>query len=697
MHAVAIFGVRPHENPPSRPSRSVPRALRVLVSGTALALAACDEPAGVGAPTGLVLDVRSEAVHVEIRDGWPVQVCDIRLTIGVEGEGTARLTQARMRFFIGEAGEPAVDSFTFAADELESGFGTLEVVEGDVRDALFLASAPGPFRIGGTLRYLWGPHERVREVSGEATCGNVLPPGAAFPTVEILGVTTGGLPLSAGDQVRVTYRAAAPHGLWTSGISVSGAFVESQYFVDTPNASLTRTAFFTIPHDVDHDAPLSIGAFAMDGGLRAVTADTVSSFTLIDDAGPTIEATLPTGSFGAGEPIQIPLVLRDNFTPRWVHWRLGSPALAEDSVQMTYSAREIPHLLAITPQSAWAGQSATLELWATDVAGLRSDTLRTPPGALRFYAYVSGAALPVLRFGTPDEPLGSLTHVVYDPKRRRLYASHSLANLVSIYDLDTGSRLAAVPVPDFPAGMALSPTGDTLIVTRSFSNALARIRLDDLTPLPPVAAVAIDSIGRPDEVHASGVAVTADGTALIQVNNSFTQLTRTAEVDLATGMGRLRRDVTATLGTSVHRWRRLATTSNGERIVIADVGCTRFYRQATDDVTACVDIPWTGAHRTTSSVDGTRIGIGNQVVDGDLAPVTTFPGHDLAVSPDAQRVAYVMNVDRLVQATLADGFVSRATILPFVIDLLLHVPEFDAVVAVNLGYGQFVMLPNAPD
>jgi DNA-binding beta-propeller fold protein YncE len=687
----------------SRSPRFVARISRLLLEGTALALAACDEPTGTGDPTGLILEVGSEAVHVEIAEGWPIQACDVRMTISVEGEGTAILTQLTMRFFVGEEGEPPVDSVTFGAEDLAAGFGGVTFEEGDVESALLSATAPAPFRIEGTLRYHWSSSGRVREVTGDATCGSIVPAGTALPTLELLGITTGALPLSAGDVVAVQYRAAAPRGLWASGVALGGAFETSQLFVDTPNAALTRTAYFTIPHDVAYDVPLTVGLFAMDGALRQVFKDTVSTLTLVDISAPTVEATLPTGSFWAGELIEIPLVLRDNFSPRWVHWRLGSPVLAEDSVVMTYSAREIPHVLAIMPQAEWAGQppwagqSTALQVWATDDAGLTSDTLTTVPGSLQFHAYESGATLPIRRFGTPADPLGDMTHVVYDPKRRRLYASHSLANLVSTYDIETQARLASVPVPDFPAGMTLSPSGDTLIVTSSFSNHLALIRLDDLTPLTPVVAVALDSIGGLDQIHASGVAVTANGTAVVQVNNTFTQLTRTAQVDLATGVGRLRRDVTSTLGTSSHRWRRLATTSNGARIVIADLGCTRFYRQATDDVTPCVDIPWTGPPRTTSSTDGTRIGIGNQVVDADLAPVRTFPGHDLSISPDGQRVAYVVSFDRLVQATLADGSVTRATILPFAIDLILHAPESGAVIAVNLGSGQFVVVPYAPD
>jgi DNA-binding beta-propeller fold protein YncE len=675
----------------------VARASSLLIAGTALALASCDESTGTGTPTGLLLEMGSESVRIEISDGWPIQACDVRLSVSVEGEGTATLTQATMRFFMGEEGEPAVDSFTFAAEELSGGFGGVTFEEGDFETAYLAASAPAPFKIEGTLRYHWSTSGRVREVTGQASCGTLVPAGTALPTLELLSFTTAALPLSAGDVVSVSYRAAASRGLWASGVAVGGAFELTQTFVDTPNSNLIRTANFTVPHDVAHGVPLAVGVFVTDGALRQVFKDTVSTLTLVDAVAPTIQGTLPTGSFGAGDVIEIPLVLRDNFTPRWVHWRLGSPAFAEDSVVMTYSAREIPHVLTIMPQAAWTGESGGLAVWATDVAGLRSDTIKTAPGALRFYTYESGATLPIRRFGTPADPLGDMTHVVYDPKRRRLYASHSLVNQVSTYDIDTHTRLASVPVPNFPAGMALSPSGDTLIVTSSFSNQLTLIRLDDLTPMVPVVAAALDSIGSVGDIHASGVAVTANGTAIIQVNNIFTGSTRTAQVQLATGIGRRRQDVTTLQGTSNHRWRRLATTSNGARIVIADVGCTRFYRQATDDVTGCVNIAWSGPLRTTSSDDGTRIGIGNRVVDGDLAPVRTFVGRDLSVSPDGQRVAYAMNVDRLVQATLADGFVSRATILPFVIDLILHAPESDAVVAVNLGSGQFVVLPNTPE
>ncbi len=128
----------------------------------------------------------------------------------------------------------------------------------------------------------------------------------------------------------------------------------------------------------------------------------------------------------------------------------------------------------------------------------------------------------------------TLSEVVYDQSRQRLYAADYNTNIVDVFDLAGQKYLTPITVGNSPQGLAITPDSTTLAVTNGADDTLSIV---DLTGVTATKTVSLSNIGLPGQCGQQipyAVAATSRNQAVVAVTCGSLTVGEFVVVDLAT-------------------------------------------------------------------------------------------------------------------------------------------------------------------
>jgi YVTN family beta-propeller protein len=228
-----------------------------------------------------------------------------------------------------------------------------------------------------------------------------------------------------------------------------------------------------------------------------------------------------------------------------------------------------------------------------------------------FYSTKARAGLGTIRGST-----GSNLHgIAFSPDRTRAYVTARNSNYVEIIDTVTCAVIGTVDVGASPAGVVVSPDGNTVYVTNSGSDSLSYFATNTSAP-------AVNTINLASGSGPLGVAITPDGSKLYVSNfgNDTVAVVNTATKALCTpGTCSASAIYPISLGASGSGPYGIAVSPNGKSVYIAGYKSGKVYV-----VNAVNDLPLTGTSYPIS-VGGTLTGL-SITPDGLFAYVANYTG-----------------------------------------------------------------------
>jgi hypothetical protein len=459
--------------------------------------------------------------------------------------------------------------------------------------------------------------------------------GSAYDTSTAVSVTVADMtppsfdvatarPLSPqADQVlRAVFRARDNAGLVRIVVAWSGALSGADTF-----------ALTGYPRQHDDSVPRRIPRGASPGRtvtLAITTTDlaglastqTLGPYTLIDSTPPTVTAT--TNAPASAEPLlpgdtlRVTVNAADNHRLAYVGWVAGPPASARDSAAATDTVATGVSLTRVVPL-AWVGNQS-LQAFARDSMGNQQNSLSLPG------LFVIDAIRRPLQAGALVDP-AAIRDLVVDERRNVAYVATASGGQgmwgVAILSLATLSYSGSIAVPFLPAGIDLTPSGDTLVIALSGSPYLGIVDLTAASPVVDTLRLTFDAgDGRsPDQVR-----VAANGRAVVLVAadsaDHIPGLGRVVEVNLATGASAVRADA-GSAGAVSSRPRLARSLDHSKVFVFYRNTCCTFAGQVYDAASNTFLAPVGTAgyfdnHHFSADSSGNRLLVRTTLYDGSL-------------------------------------------------------------------------------
>jgi hypothetical protein len=357
--------------------------------------------------------------------------------------------------------------------------------------------------------------------------------------------------LLGGDSIRVAYTATSPRGIREVSATVFGeSLIESptkaQY---SGEKSVTGEFRLRLPAPVFRTATLRLGV-----------RDTVGQGDNRDvelklHAPPYVRGNVALPNFApsgspmllVGDMAQI-IVSAGGSTPlRRIGYSVGDPVVRSDSVEVSGNSAE--QVFRVVADGRWQTEGkATLPItfFVLDQRGARMTSrqdLRVVPGIRR---PTRTAQLP-----------GAVADAVIDVRRNRAYLSVPSASQVAVLDLATMTFAAPIPVPT-PAGIDLTPGGDSLVVALRNGDALAIVNL----------ATRARTDVRLESSHPGILRVASNGKVFVlTAGNDVDEML--LEYDLRTGRQRRWEEVGS--GGRLSPYALITRSGNGARVLVRNV------------------------------------------------------------------------------------------------------------------------------
>jgi hypothetical protein len=491
-----------------------------------------------------------------------------------------------------------------------------------------------------------------------------------------------------GDVVHLSIEASDNAVVMDLIVRKSGALTGSDT-VPVQSPAPSQTLDYLVPSTTPYGTPLSFEVVAVDAAGSESDAVASDVLTIADFTDPQSGGYVYTGiqaPMVPGDTLRGTIEAGDNHRLAWVGYRVGDPAVAQDSFAVTEAS--VSYDFEAIAQSSWIG-TPNVSLFARDSTGNVASqdyplTITVLDAVRRPYR---NASLPA-----------SVTDMVFNVKRDRLYLLHSFE--ISVLPLETFSHEPAILLPNgtwIAGGLETSPDEDELVLLVGFfpdTMTLGRVDLTQAQPAVDTFHLSYDkSLGI---IHDLGVA--SNGKALASLWNG-TGGGGLLEYDLLTGAQSLRADAgsagvvptpanlvsSGDRGSIFLRWAPVPCCPNDEGQV---------YASGTGAFGASRSLPFSNSRDGPASSDfgGDRFLVGGHLLDGALGSLGFFDyptseGGELivsAISPDgeigyfAQRMG--TSTGTYLKVRLADDVVLERVLVPETARGLLVLPGGETLI-----------------
>lgn len=591
-------------------SNAVLRRTIALAAAT-LTVVACHDAAGPDRSTRIdvvLARLDGPAIGSDAQRNLTIE-CDPYLRAVVTGQGVASWRDATIRWFWGPDRTRAVDSSTISASDVLDSWGGGAIAPPDTLTSALAFTAAVPF--AAEIVYQYKPLDAgVRRDSVRFNCGPNIPPGTPGPTITVPNTNATSGKVQPGDTLRVSYTATAAATLWQLVVQLSGACTAQEEFSAGLALSVTRTDSIVVPRGCELGQPLDVTVYAVDAGGRIASASRDPKLAVVDTVPPTLAPVLTSpwnavsasafsGTLFTGDTLRVSFGSRDNNAVSMLYWEETATGARDSSwAPLGDQAR-------IVMRPEWAGQALHFRFWVTDRAGLASDTVATTPGSITVAPI---APRPV----TTAQLAGEVRDIAYDGARQLVYFAEHSPDRIAVFSLGSMTVIDSMALPEMPASIDLTPSGDSLIAALINQRALAVLDLRAVTPVVTTTRLtALDTMPTPESP--GSVRVLANGEALVGLNLASATVPTVLEVDLTTGAQQLRPDAQRN-GAQAYAVGRSADGS----VVVMNEGCFQRYTAATDSFTPCAS---TNATQSKPAVNatGSVIALGYYIYDGSLA------------------------------------------------------------------------------
>jgi hypothetical protein len=274
----------------------------------------------------------------------------------------------------------------------------------------------------------------------------------------------------------------------------------------------------------------------------------------------------------------------------------------------------------------------------------------------------------------PPDGFSDMGDMSYDAQRAVMYIAQPNERRIAVLSVETMTFGAPIPLPSTPAGIDLSPGGDSLIVAFPEPRSLGVIRLREPTePIAMIPLTVLDTAGsnvialtRPHNVR-----VAATGVAIVTLNFATRSQDQVISVDLRTGAQRIRTDARGTYEMDIRSTER---SHDRSRIAIMSRFCARTYVAATDSFTQCADVSSGSGAMVTFDAAASRIAYGGLLLDSELRLLRRTSSSALALTPDGA-VLFDGAGSHVRKVRAADGIVVERFPVPVAARLLYVTPD----------------------
>lgn len=621
------------------------RAALLLLA--ALAASGChDDPTAPFRPLSVTVTTQTGTpYYFTDQQGNPVIGCQVTMTAKAEGTDRAVWEDAVFHWVIGSTARIPADSEVVSASDMRSLWGVDTIPTGAPVQTQFALQASIPFGADVVMHYR---NVHTGETKTATTSLSCVPTDANTLTpVAITSVSATPSALQPGDQLTVTYEAKAGAGLWQTAIVLSGA-VDSVVHVFPENGAqkTTRTVSLALPARTRLGERVNVAVYALDADLHQASS-AVQSDIVGDTRSPTLSVAaldLPysppvspvSGQWAEGDTIHLGVTARDNAVLRWIVYELGAPVNVRDSVAMVDSA--VTNFALRIPLPAGSAGTATLTVYARDVAGNASEPVTSAPGAIRIY--------PTTVHQTWNGSIqGSVGDVALDDRRQQIYVAQGNEQRIAIVPWQSLTTSELVPLPGKPGSIDVTPGGDSLVVALTDQRAIAIVDLAAGGYPVTVVPLAVDTT-----LHGGwplGLRIAANGKAIIPVSGGqdWTH-SPVLTLDLRSGEQQVRSDATQLEAEAVSR--------SGDRSVVVlggvrwvgsiGSGCGYEYLSASNTFTACLG----GVAQYSGSSDGRAWVAGAGLFNESLVYVRSLRINNIrdpqsAISSDGQTAYLIAN------------------------------------------------------
>jgi hypothetical protein len=412
------------------------------------------------------------------------------------------------------------------------------------------------------------------------------------------------------------------------------------------------------------------------------TAEGETSVQLLDSRAPVARlvfgALHSDGTIRSGESLEIVVYAADNQRLAYIGY---SGAGLRDSVPASGTLDS--HAFRLTIPPSWIIQRPALTGWARDASGHVSWNPEIDTRQVPVYDWVDHPVLTV-----PVLPDFYLQQVLWDAKRNSVYqlrGGPEGRGRIDGIDVLSGAPLASIPLPpNYPAQVAFSVSGDSLVVVLRYEPALGVVDL--LKPDRPVTVVPLQYEGAANWVPRF---VQRSGEHLFVALFSSGELGRLLDVNLGTGAQVIRADIDG--AAEVAPYPILLPLPDGRLFVGAETehfGTPRFlYSPESDRFTRTSKFGPVNPSRFVTSPSG-RFLMGATVYDASLDSVAQVPSWDwsdpygIALSPDGEAL-YQTTQYGYQKIRLSDGLLLEQVKLATKARFLIALPDGSRLIAVG--------------
>lgn len=643
----------------------------LLATPLAAGLMSCGDSTGPGGGNGTRVTVAVSSVEAPTYDvdaqGIKQISCVVHLSASATGPGAADWQNATFRWYDGNSGTQLVDSADVPAATVRYSWNKGSITQGSPETAIWVFSANIPFNVSMAFGYRPGSGASTYADPVGFACSPPVPSGAAAATISGLTLTPASGDLEPSDTLTVSYTVTAPAGLWQTLVEFEGPCRVEKWIPGNLETSAVVTFKMPVPRGCTLGAPVTLTVTVLDAAVQGDQRVGPGSLVLADHTPPVASgfsydsagapAASVSGSYFAGDSLRFAIGAADNDQVAYLIWEL-QPQGVRDSLNIL-SNPGAP-IITVPVQAGWSGP-LQLSFSARDRSGLLSAASQAAPATITVYPTLTPVAQTVTLPSTGGDD------VRIDVARGMVYVVHGNQHQLEGRRLSDLQVQWTVDLPSAVRRIDLLPSGDSLIFA---AGALGVVDLTTATPTVHVIPITTtDSVVNGVPFSA---AATSRGTVLVGLVTNAGFPTGIVEVDLATGIQRIRHDAVGggVLGDI------LARAPDFSAIYLSNSsGQVQRYDAGSDSFGALATLPFHNGQVAADS-GGVHVNLGLSIFDANLqfllrvAPQfgQSVP-QGISLTPDGTALLYSYN-RAVIRTRASDGAVLDRVVTPLPISVM---------------------------